>query len=1262
MKKLSIFLVFALMLSVFSSGFCTVNASEPLTLTSNSYLQINRTDKLVYYVSATSKVSELIANFRNSDDIQVMKDGTNLNPDDTVITGCIVKDMGSEDTLTAVVLGDIYGGTSSVANIIGIKKQILSQTSFSKAQLLAADVNQDSSINAQDIMALKKDTLQLSPVSDNPASDFSYTISANKVTITRYKGTATKVNIPSEIEGKPVVIIGSYAFYNSAGLTSITIPSSVASIDQAAILGCTGLTSIKIPNSVTSISVNAIVGCTGLSSIYVDSQNVNYSSLDGVLFNKTRTELITCPAGRAGSYNVPGSVNSIGQYAFSSCISLVSITIPDSVISIGQYVFSYSGITSISIPDSVTYMDQYAFYNCPDLTAVSIPESINRIRFYTFSGCSSLESIVIPGSVTTIENDAFSYSGLTSVTILGSLSYLGNNSFSGCIRLTSFTAMGTITSIGSRVFMGSKNLLWAKFEGNAPASTDSYSFYQVPPRFIIYYTQGKTGWTTPQWNGCNTVSTNPESDFNYSVNGNAVSITGYKGSGLDVSIPLTIEGKPVTSVGDSAFSGLGITSLTVPFSVTAIGESAFSNCQSLTSIAVLGWVASIGDYAFNGCSSLFLAEFESNAPTAFGDRVFDNTAPNFIIYHTPDSTGWAEPVWHDYNTNCYNRANDFRYTFNGSNVTIVRCKITEGTVSIPPMIRGKPVTVIGDNTFHDSHWVTSVTIPNSVTSIGNYAFAGANIFSITIPDSVISIGDRAFYACRNLISVTIPASATNISDYAFYDCGNLLWAKFKGGLKSLGQFVFYYASENFVIYYPEGAEGWTTPKRGLYNTVPYRSEGEFEYMVNAGAVTVTGYSGASRDVIIPSVIDGKPVTEIGYSAFAYSNITSVTIPSSVTSIGNIAFFGCRDLTSITIPASVTYVGSQAFSWCENLASAAILSPDLTFGDYVFANCHKINSVDLGTADSIGNHMFFGCQDLTSIVIPNSVVSIGDFAFSECGLTSVTLPNSVNSIENYIFAGCSGLTSVVIPNSVISIGNYAFAGCGFTSITLPDSLTSIGNNAFSACESLTSIVIPGQVGSLGESAFSYCPVLASITIPDSVTSIGNSAFAGCIALTSVTIPDSVTFMGNSAFSNCENLVYVTLGSITSVGNSAFLGCKNLTSIDIPDSVTSIGSQAFYNCAGLTSVIIPDLVTHIGDFAFINCTGLTTITIPSLVTGIGNSVFGSCHNLISAKFEGNAPTYFGAAVFNNTDNNFKIYFHEGKSGWTSPTWKTYPTAKW
>ena len=354
----------------------------------------------------------------------------------------------------------------------------------------------------------------------------------------------------------------------------------------------------------------------------------------------------------------------------------------------------------------------------------------------------------------------------------------------------------------------------------------------------------------------------------------------------------------------------------------------------------------------------------------------------------------------------------------------------------------------------------------------------------------------------------------------------------------------------------------------------------YTYEVDSdGTIIITDCKeSASGAITIPSEIDGKPVTSIGYNAFSFcTGLTSITIPNSVTSIGTYAFYGCSGLTSITIPNSVTSIGDWAFHGCSGLTSITLGNSVTSIGGWAFNGCTGLTSINVASGNnyySSNNGVLFNKKKTalirypegksqTSYTIPNSVTSIGDHAFDGCtGLRSITISNSVTSIEDDVFARCTSLTSITIPNSVTRIEDYAFAHCtGLTSITIPNSVTSIGNWAFLGCTGLT-----------------------SITIPNSVTSIGNVAFSGCTGLTSINVASD-----NNYYSDNNGVLF----NKKKTELIRYPQGKSQTSYTIPSSVTSIGSWAFENCTGLTSITIPNSVTRIGDRAFIGCTGLKDV---------------------------------------------------------------------
>ncbi len=377
----------------------------------------------------------------------------------------------------------------------------------------------------------------------------------------------TSVTIPNSVTS-----IGYSAFYNCTSLTGATIPNSVTSIGGSAFYGCTSLTSITIPNSVTSIGSSIFYNCTSLTSIEVSGNNKNYSSLDGVLFNKNKTELITYPFGKTDSeYAIPDSVTSIGDYAFYGCTSLTSITIPNSVTSIGYYAFyNCTSLTSVTIPDSVTSIGYETFFNCTSLTSITIPDSVTSIGGSAFYGCTSLTSITIPDSVTSIGRSTFEFCrNLTSVAISDSVKNIGISAFEFCESLTSVAIPDSVTSIGASAFRCCTSLTSVTIPDGVTSIGDSA--FETCTSLISINVE--------------------ENNINYS------SVNGVLFNRIQNELMYYPAGKNdknyeipdgVTSIGDYSFYGCkSLISVTIPDSVTSIGDYSFYDCTSLASIIVL---------------------------------------------------------------------------------------------------------------------------------------------------------------------------------------------------------------------------------------------------------------------------------------------------------------------------------------------------------------------------------------------------------------------------------------------------------------------------------------------------------------------------------------------------------------------------------------------------------------------------------------------------------------------------------------------------
>jgi len=433
--------------------------------------------------------------------------------------------------------------------------------------------------------------------------------------------------------------------------------------------------------------------------------------------------------------------------------------------------------------------------------------------------------------------------------------------------------------------------------------------------------------------------------------------------------------------------------------------------------------------------------------------------------------------------------------------------------------------------------------------------------------------------------------------------------------------------------------------------------------IDISKVTIAAYSGEEGTVLHPGNFPANTLPDYAFintdTWTSKTNLTSILLPESITSLGVYCFSDCSGLTSIAIPSSVTSIGSYAFDGCSNLTTVSIPPLVTSIGIYAFRNCNKLSSVVIpSTVTSIGEGTFSNCRSLTSIVIPSSITSIGEIAFGSCELlTSVTIPSSVISIEDGAFYNCTRLSSIIIPASVTSIGFRVFESCGALvevdannpnyssldgvlfdkaqitligcstsktgSVTIPPTVTTINSKAFFWCSNLTTVTIPSSVTTIGEEAFSGCSV-TSIVIPPSVTTIAANTFNGCSKLTSITIPSSVTTIGEYAFCYCNKLLAIEIPpSVTTIGRYAFDNCISLTTISIPSSVISIGSLAFRGCTGLIEIdsnnpnysSLNGVIYNKDKTTLIQCPDTKTgkFVIPSSVTSIGNSAFLDCKNL-------------------------------------------------
>ncbi len=693
----------------------------------------------------------------------------------------------------------------------------------------------------------------------------------------------------------------------------ITIPStlggySVSSINDDAFENCDSLTSINIPDSIASISKGVFSVCDSLSSITVSENNQFYSSLDGVLFNKNKTELLQYPLGNSRtSYTIPDCVTSIGKSAFAWCNNLKSIKLSDSVANIGKYAFYYcSNLTEIEIPDSVTSIGYFAFNACTNLTSVTFGENsqLLKIDSEAFAQCISLKGIDIPNSVLSIGEWAFAdCNSFTSINIPDNLKSIGAYAFSHCNNLSSVNIGKGLEFLGDCAFNACSSLSSVTFAKNCQLSTIAYgAFYMCDGLASINIPDSITRISPWAFYECKKLSNINIPDSFVSIGNGAfcgTAIYNEKNNWVDGVLYIN---KHLIKADSSVISN----NYTIKSETKTIADYAFEDCVNLLSIDIPDSVIFIGNQVFDNCSSLTsITVSESNEFYSSSDGVLFNKSKTELIQYP-----------------------------------------------------------VGNSR-------TSYIIPDNVTSIDDYSFCYcSSLMNIKIPDSVTDIGDNAFCYCSSLINIEIPDSVRNIGYRAFYFCDKLQRIIF--GRNSQLARIAIEAFEGTLCYNNESnwVDGVLYINNNLIKAD--RSIVSGDYTVKPGTKVIADNAfnwceSLSKISIPDSVINIGNETFQGCI-----NLTSVDISNTVTTIGLDAFSNCHKLTNVKIPESVTDIGDWAFCYCGSLSSIEIPDGITSIENQTFYACSSLASVYIPKSiTEINSYAFNRCESLSNVYYSGS---------------------------------------------------------------------------------------------------------------------------------------------------------------------------------------------------------------------------------------------------------------------------------------------------
>ena len=986
--------------------------------------------------------------------------------------------------------------------------------------------------------------------------------------------------------------IESRAFYNCAALSKVTLADGLKTIGDEAFSNCTALSALSIPQSVTSIGKSVFSGCEKLKlTVPPDSYVRTFAIANGFPhYVSNAPKLLIEACGTCGStlqwlfyengtlsfegsgamydYKADSSQNyrtTAPWYPYSQRITAVNFS--DQMSRVGNYAFygdtyysndnRFTKLTALTLPASVTSIGDYAFYHCAELKTLNLPNGALSIGKNAFDGCSALTSVILPKTLESIGASAFANCGALVLTVYtGSYAkdYVMKN---GLKYVTSDNPDSLVLDSGS---CGDK-LYWEfyadgtlKFEGSGAMNDYSNGWSER------YGWSDKKSYTNAPW---------------YE----------YRAQITKVVIP---EG--VTRIGNCAFYGqmeyatdyrfTALESVTLPASLTAIGHFAFYGCIKLKDFTFPDALGDIGQYAFNSCDGLkdltIPKDLKSIGANAFG------SCPNLTL--TVYSGSYAAS---------YVLQNNVRHKVFGSSdpVTVASGKCGQNLSWMlydNGILKFQGSGAMSDYSRHsDSEprttapWyvnkdqIVEVIIPEGVTKIGSYAFYGSTYYAtdwrftalkkVTLPASLESIGSYAFYGCVNLETPALPAKLGSVGSYAFAECAALTKLTVPQNLNSIGQGAFAdcpqlllsvlkdsygrtYALQNGLRHATQenpdaivAGSGFADSNSKLYwlfyedGRLVFEGAGAIkDYSVNSHHTSAPWYKYSDQ---ITSITIPDTVTGIGAYAFygsiyygqdsRFVKVSGIDIPDSVTSIGSSAFQNCTGLTSLTLSPYVGKIGSNAFAGCQNLTLRIYKDTDARM--YAVRNGLKHTIIETKRTALISGE----CGDSwSSSTIYWLLYTDGKLEFEGSGamrnftgnnyttnapwqpyrnqITSVVIPDGVTSIGSYAFYGIqyyskdyrfSSLSSITIPESVNNIGEYAFSGCAaLQSLTLPDKLTSISKGLFSGCSSLYGLTMLEGMKSIGSEAFSGCASLSLLLIPESVTSIGKNAFAKCRALT------------------------------------------------------------------------------------------------------------------------------------------------------------------
>ena len=1110
----------------------------------------------------------------------------------------------------------------------------------------------------------------------------------------------TEAIVPSELFGKPVTRIMAGAFKDSA-ITKISIPNTITAIDTSAFEG-TSIDEIEVDsenetyqginNCLIDISKKSLILGSNSSQI---SSNLGLTSIgDRAFIASPKLEKITIPEGieSFGSYAFSGTGaeitfdvafggETIGSYAFSGYKG-EKITLPSTIKTIKEYAFLDS-TADIVLNDGLTTIEEYAFKNCKAIVNLYLPSSVESVGSGAFSGCSSIKTASLPFTGETRNSNirfgyifgVDEYEGSVKTQQRLRYDYIGTAYYLPASLDTVTIREGTIKGFAFNNCTTIKNIVVL----DDVVAIEDGAFYKC---------NGIESITLPFIGYSLTTKNTEQSVFGHifgvvSNSEDGVSQNYTSSSYKKYAIPTSIKTVTITggTLGYGAFDDCyNITKITLPSDIEVIEPMSFYGCEALQEVNLNSGITEIGEKAFYNCKSLV----ELTVPTSLvsvKEKAFEGSQIGKVSVSSLDK--WLS----------INFANESASLIYGAPLYINGEEIS-GAVVLPTNI-----TTIYAGAFYGCDKITSINIPSNIETILDGAFRKCkSLREVTFNDGLKTIGIDAFRE-SGIETFVAPSTLETISKNAFYGCPNLTSATINSGLTTLGYDSFCdslklveaynYASFDFLTVH----NSYINRYAKVYNTIDAESKmvediNGFVFLVLDDAVYLVDYRGSNKEITLPANYQGRAyqlvegmfressatsvntngaVEIISQSAFKNSSIqsviltgvkaiekdafyeckelTTITMDSTLGSIGESAFVRCTALKSFTFPSDITVIEYSTFQGCTSLESV-VLSENITKIDQMaFYKCTALNSVTNGAlVNEICSSAFSDCASLTTLQF-DTLTTVGEQAFYNCtSLQSIDAPY-LKDIARVAFYGCTSLTAVNNESSSVgTIGESAFSGC-FALSTIKLNATNVGPYAFKGCVSLV-LDENDTLSTVGTESFRDLPLLGTVIFAwdlDEKINVGSYAFAGS-GITHITLSSKVEYLGTGAFMDCknvttlihnapladfeaDNLIFANLGidgegvTLKSEKSTALIPANmfypststetpmtpKLVTMDIREA-SSLGENAFMNISSLTNIVIPKNISEIGAYAFTNCVNVTKILYcPYSVDSTGESAY-------------------------------------------------------